>query len=381
LHLTKEKKLSYYIGLSLISYVVYAYCITLKRELISENKEEEEKKLKRFPKRKKNNIIDCTRNDDKKKKENDNIEEKAFDVAIIGGGFAGLSSALLLGRYIRPTVIFDSGNTRNSTTRQIHGYLGYENVCPTQLIKKAWKDVMQYRSITVINEKIEKVSKCKDFFLLTTDKKRISIKSRYVIIATGIEDIKPSIKNFVKFDGNGAWHCPHCDGFQSTGKRLIIISSGDKAINYAKEFLGWTEDITLFINDSYQIKIEELDEAKKLKIKVIQNDIPVKINVNKKGSITGIVCKSGRLYLGDVIFYYIGYKVRNQIARQLGCGVDDQGFVKVNNMQQTTIPNVYAVGDIATDRHYVVLATASGALAAISIYESLLKHAIKRKHD
>ena len=240
---------------------------------------------------------------------------------------------------------------------------------------------MQYRSITVINEKIEKVSKCKDFFLLTTDKKRISIKCRYVIMATGIEDIKPNIKNFVKFDGNGAWHCPHCDGFQSTGKRLIIISSGDKAINYAKEFLGWTEDITLFINDSYQIKIEELDEAKKLKIKVIQNDIPVKINVNKKGSITGIVCKSGRLYLGDVIFYYIGYKVRNQIARQLGCGVDDQGFVKVNNMQQTTIPNVYAVGDIATDRHYVVLATASGALAAISIYESLLKHAIKRKHD
>ena len=379
MHLTKEKKLSYYTGLSLISYVVYAYCITLKRELISENKEQE-KKLKRFPKRKKNNIIDCTRNDGKKK-ENDNNEEKAFDVAIIGGGFAGLSSALLLGRYIRPTVIFDSGNTRNSTTRQIHGYLGYENVCPTQLIKKAWKDVMQYRSITVINEKIEKVSKCKDFFLLTTDKKRISIKSRYVIMATGIEDIKPSIKNFVKFDGNGAWHCPHCDGFQSTGKRLIIISSGDKAINYAKEFLGWTEDITLFINDSYQIKIEELDEAKKLKIKVIQNDIPVKINVNKKGSITGIVCKSGRLYLGDVIFYYIGYKVRNQIARQLGCGVDDQGFVKVNNMQQTTIPNVYAVGDISTDRHYVVLATASGALAAISIYESLLKHAIKRKHD
>ena len=90
------------------------------------------------------------------------------------------------------------------------------------------------------------------------------------------------------------------------------------------------------------------------------------------------MCKSGKSYPGDLIFYHIGYKVRNQIARQLGCEVDDQGFVKVNSMQQTTIPNVYAVGDIATDRHYVVLAAASGALAAISIYERLLKDAIKR---
>jgi len=352
---------------SLISYVVYADCITLKREF-------------NFRKRENNNLIDDIRKNGKKK-ENDNDEEKTFDVAIIGGGFAGLSSALLLGRYIRPTVIFDSGHLRNSAARHVHGYLGYENVCPTQLIKKAWKDVMQYRSIKVINEKIEKVGKYNDIFLLTTYKSRISVKCRYVIIATGIEDIKPSIKNFVKFDGNGAWHCPHCDGFQSTGKRLIIISSSGKGINYAKEFLGWTEDITLFINDSDKMKLEELDEATKLKIKVVQNDVPVEITGNKKGSLTGIVCKSGRLYPGDVIFYYIGYKVRNQIARQLGCEVDNEGFVKVNKIQQTTIHNVYAIGDIANDRHYVVLAAASGAIAAISIYETLLRHAIKRKYD
>jgi thioredoxin reductase len=327
----------------------------------------------------KNNIIDRTINNNNK--ENSDNSETIFDVAIIGGGFAGLSSALLLGRYIRPTVVFDSGNTRNSAARQVHGYLGYENVSPTQLVKKAWKDVKQYRSVEVIHEKIEFVSKDKEIFLLTTDKTRSCIKCRYVIMATGIEDIKPNVKNFVRFDGKGAWHCPHCDGFQSTDKRLIIISSGDKGINYAKEFLGWTEDITLFVSDSYQIKLEELDEAKELKIKVVQNDTPIKITFNENGSLTGIMCKSGTSYPGDVIFYYIGYKVRNQIARQLGCEVDDEGFVKVNNTQQTTIPKVYAVGDIATDRHYVVLAAASGALAAISIYETLLKDSIKIKYD
>ena len=336
--------------------------------------------LKILRESKKSNIIDGTR-DDGKKKEHYNSKEQEFDVAIIGGGFAGLSSALLLGRYIRPTVVFDSGNTRNSMTRQVHGYLGYENVCPRQLIKKARKDVLQYKSIKVINEKVEKVRKSKDIFLLTTDKRSNSIKCRYVVIATGIEDIKPSIKNFTKFDGNGAWHCPHCDGFQSEGTRLIIISSGDNSINYAKEFLGWTENITLFINDNYKMKQEELEDAKKLKIKIVQNDIPIEITANKKGSLTGIICKSGRLFSGDVIFYNIGYKVRNQVARQIGCEVDEQGFVKANNMQQTTVPNVYAVGDIATDRHYVVLAAASGALASISIYETLLRDAIKTRRS
>ncbi|MFL6331340.1 MAG: NAD(P)/FAD-dependent oxidoreductase, partial [Nitrososphaeraceae archaeon] len=257
-----------------------------------EHKEEEEKS-KTFSKKEKNNIIDDTRKEKEEKKNNSN-QEKVFDVAIIGGGFAGLSAALLLGRYIRPTIIFDSGNTRNSVTRQVHGYLGYENVCPKQLIKKAWKDTIQYKSIKVINEKVEKVHKHKDSFLLRTDGRRSSIKCKYVIMATGIEDIKPNIKNFVKFDGNGVWHCPHCDGFQSTDKRLIIISSGDKSINYAKEFLGWTDDITLFINDSYEVTLEELEEAKKLNIKMVQNDTPTKITVNKKGSLTGIVCKSGR---------------------------------------------------------------------------------------
>ena len=190
--------------------------------------------------------------------------------------------------------------------------------------------------------------------------RRTFVRCKYVIMATGIEDIKPNMKNFVKFDGNGAWHCPHCDGFQSIDKKLIIISSGDKSINYAKEFLGWTKDIIVFIIDNYKLASEELDEAKKLDIRVVQNDIPIKILSNKKGSPTGILCKSGKSYPETVIFYYLGYKVRNQIARQLGCEIDDEGFVKVNNMQQTTIPNVYAVGDIATDRHYVVLAAASG---------------------
>ena len=77
---------------------------------------------------------------DDKKKQQDRDDYLAFDVAIVGAGFAGLSAALLLGRYLRPTVIFDGGETRNHASKHVHGYLGFENSSPKHIIQKAWKD-------------------------------------------------------------------------------------------------------------------------------------------------------------------------------------------------------------------------------------------------
>lgn len=326
----------------------------------------------------KNNIID------EKRKENEDNQNNIFDVAIVGAGFAGLSAALLLGRYLRPTVIFDGGKTRNSTTKHVHGYLGFENASPKQFIQKAWKDVRQYGSIKLVKERVETVGRSGQLFLLGTGNGGgggggsaigTSVKAKYIIIATGIEDVKPNIKYFEKFDGNGVWHCPHCDGFQTINKRLSIITSGknDDAIRYAKEFLGWTKNIRLFIRE--ELTEEERTEVNTLGIEVVENDDVTEIIGNGKGLIKGVISKSKRTFDADVIFYNLEHKIQNKIAEQLGCELDE-GYVKVNAIQRTTVPKVYATGDIDTDRHYIVLAAASGALAAISIYEEMLKDAI-----
>lgn len=164
----------------------------------------------------------------------------------------------MLGRYLRKTVIFDDGRTRNSTSKHVHGYPGFENSSPQEFIQKAWKDVIQYNSVKYVNEKVTEVERIADnnssgFFILNTDSEKSISKARYIIIATGVQDSKPNIKNFELFDGNGAWHCPHCDGFQTTNKKLAIITYGKNTIPYAKEFLGWTRDITLFIQGNYEL--------------------------------------------------------------------------------------------------------------------------------
>jgi thioredoxin reductase len=345
-----------------------------------------------------NNLIDDKINEDYNANSFDNI----FDVAVIGGGYAGLSAALLLGRYLRTTIIFDVAKPRKS---HIHGYLGFEKSPREDVIQKAWKDVLQYDSVKRIVEKVEKVEKdsYNDLFLITTTKsikisnqepdtsrKRIA-KSRYLIIATGIQHQIPNIKNFEEYLGNGVWHCPHCDGFEATDKSLVIIASdniNNKAIDYAKVFLGWTKDITLFfqrhgdenntdITEYPLLTDEQRQEAVTLGINVVEKDEIAEIVADPKTNvIKGVISKSNRFYKAEVLFYHIGQIIQNEIASQLGCEFDE-GYVIVNKKQQTTVPNIYAAGDIDTDRHYAILAAASGALAAISIYEELLKNAIK----
>ena len=354
-----------------------------------------------------NNIID-----DKRIKDSNNInnnsslpQDEIFDVAIIGGGFAGLSAALLLGRYRRPTIIFDVGKHRKSN---LHGYLGFENSSREEIIQKAWKDVLQYKSVKVVKEKVTAIEKDynNNLFLIkakrvknqkegkaitqeSKDIENIKAKTRYVIIATGVEHAKPNINNFEEYDGNGVWHCPHCDGFETSDKKLVIIANGNKyneALDYAKVFLGWTKVIKLFLQKEldnynneldYQLTDNERNEAKTLGIDLVENDEIIEIVGNStRNAIKSVICKSNKCYDADVLFYHLKQTVRNQLAYELGCELDE-GYIKVNENQETTIKNIYAAGDADTDRHYAILASASGAIAAISIYEKLLKSGIK----
>jgi thioredoxin reductase len=354
-----------------------------------------------------NNIIDDKRIRDSNNNHSMDIsQDEIFDVAIIGGGFAGLSAALLLGRYLRSTIIFDVGFHRKSN---IHGYLGFEKLSTEEVIQKAWKDVLQYKSVRVIKEKVTVIEKDynNNLFLIKTegDNKRkkegkainqesiemenIKAKARYVIIATGVEHTKPKIKNFEEYDGNGIWHCPHCDGFETTDKKLMIIAYGNKyneALDYAKVFLGWTKDIKLFLQREvdnfnneldYQLTDNERNEAKTFSIDLIENDDIIEIvGDSTRNTIKGVICKSNRFLEVEVLFYHLKQTVRNTLAYQLGCELDEE-YIKVNENQETTIKDIYAAGDADTDRHFAILASASGALAAISIYEKLLKSGIK----
>lgn len=267
---------------------------------------------------------------------------------------------------------------------------------------------MQYSSILRVKKEVNSVRKDgdSDLFLISVissaDKskkgKDVSnafkkeFKARHLVIATGVDQIKPEIKDFDKFLGNGIWHCPHCDGFATTNKKLIIIASNDdpqKAIRYAKVFLGWTNDITLFLQrveansnkSKHLLTDKQMKETIKLGIKVIEDDWIVEVVKNPKtNNLAGVLSKKSIFHKADILFYHMGISINNKIPLQLGCKLD-KGYLKVNEKQQTSVSKVYAVGDIDRDRHYAILASASGAVAAQNIYQELLRESISIKKE
>ncbi len=322
---------------------------------------------------------------DQARKEPAAESENYFDVAIIGGGFAGLSAALMLSRYLIPTVLFDGGKPKNWNTNEVNGYLGLNGISPRELIRRSWSEISKYRIVNRVKSKVKSASEVPNRGIFSLQIEDGSVfHSKYIVLATGVLDVKPLVKNFAKFEGSGIWHCPHCDGMETRGKKLSIIAKDVVGgINYAKEFLGWTREISLFVHDASAGHprnetqyVKEIDEARELGIELVIDD-PVEEIVESRGKLRGVRTLSGRSYDSDVLFYNLGTSPQNAIAIELGCELD-QGCVKVNNEQKTSAPRVYAAGDIDTDRQYVALATAAGARAAISIYEEMLKEAIKK---
>ena len=309
------------------------------------------------------------------------IEEKSrkdkrtdFDVAIIGAGYAGLSCALVLGRHLVSTVLFDGGATRNASTRKIHGYLGFEDKSPMELLNAGWNSINKYQSVTAIKAKVTRIKRQDDSgFLIKGGGKAIQVK--FVLIATGVHDVKPKIQGFERFHGDGAWHCPYCDGHESAGRKLLVIVSGKRALAYVKEFLGWTRDITFF-PQGVKLSNSEMRQAAALGIRVVEDTL-VKITGERGTQPKRLFGKRGE-YTGDVVFYRLGYQAQTCLAEQLGCGLW-RGYVKVDGKQRTTVPGVYAAGDVDTDRHLVVLAASAGSRAAVDIYENLLREAVRTK--
>lgn len=304
--------------------------------------------------------------------------KRAFRVAVIGGGFAGHSAALLLGRYLIPTFLFDDGRrTRNAMSKAVHGYLGFEGSPPATLIRCAQKDIARYRSVSRISGRVKRVKKLRNGLFRVYYGAQRTLDVWSVVLATGVRDVKPDVRNFHRFDGNGAWHCPHCDGLESAGRRLAIIASGGSAaVAYAKEFLGWTNNIRVFIKPPGEVSEQDQQDASSLGIKVVTGETIVEISGGQGTKPKILLASSGKKYRADVLFYHLGYLPQVEIAESLGCKLDE-GYVAVDIKQETSVPNVFAAGDVDSDRHYVVLAVAAGALAAISIYEKMLREGIR----
>jgi len=293
-----------------------------------------------------------------------------YDVAIIGGGPAGLTAAQWLGRYLRRVVLVDSGDPRNWKTRGINGYLGLPGVTPAAL-RGAGRDEARRWGAELIDGCVESVVRVGDErFRATLESGRV-IESRRLLLAYGVKDIWPDIPGLEHCYGETAYHCPDCDGQETRNRKTAVVGVGRKAVGLALDLANWTRELVVCTNGhDPDLSAPLLAQLDSLNIPVLTTR--VKRMVNTDGRLTGLELEDGMLLDCERLFFAIGHYPADDLAQRLGCERNDEGCVVVDDRYETTVPDVYAAGDITPGTQIALAAAASGARAAVAIHHSLV---------
>ena len=298
------------------------------------------------------------------------MKMELYDVIIIGGGPSGLNAAVVLGRCKRSVLLFDHGQQRNRYSHGMHNYLTRDDVAPQKFLEVSRKEVKKYgaKIIDVQVSHAKKMNK-KSFEITTIDRKKYH--SKKLILATGLADILPEIKGAKSLYGVSMFHCPYCDGWECSDQKLVVYSKTKAGIELALTLSQWTSEITIFTDGNKYGSKKDLDLLSKKNI--IMEYRPIASFEGNKGKVKFISLDNGDKHATDAIFFSNGYKVQCDLVESLGCNMGKNNVAITNKSQQTNIPGLYVVGDASKDMHFVVVAAAEGAKAAVYINKELLK--------
>ncbi len=290
--------------------------------------------------------------------------DRAFDIAVIGGGPAGLAASMWAGRYRRRVVLVDVGEQRNRQADASHGYLGFDGASPQELIEGALRDVAGYPEIQIRNAtRALTAGRDRSGFHISLEDGS-EVQALRLILATGVRDIYPAVERFEEFFGSSVFTCPSCDGYEAQGKSVVVV--GDQHVAaFAVGLLDWATSITVIAEQPH----EDLAAIERLGIRVVIGD-PTCL-VGEPGQLRAVRLGSADEVPGDMMFFTIGHEQRSDLPSQLGCEMSSEGCVVVDDQCATSVEHVYAAGDMTPGPHLVQVAASKGATAGIAAAVSL----------
>jgi thioredoxin reductase len=297
-------------------------------------------------------------------------ELPSVDVAVVGGGPAGLAAALWAARYRRRVLLIDGGRPRNAPTTATHGYLGTDGADPWDLISCARKDLLDYPEVTLVADaEAIAVEVHADGFEVVLDDDR-TVRALRLILATGLVDVLPRIDRFKEHFGSCAFTCPTCDGYEAQNKRIVVIGDHQDFTAFAVGLLDWATNITMVVETtSAEARTGELDNVRAAGIDVVIGT-PAAL-LGDAGTLEGVRLADGSVVACDMIFCAAGTVQHSDLAARLGCEISDEGCVVVDGDGRTSVPNVFAAGDMTPGPHLVQIAAAKGTRAGIAAAISL----------
>ena len=293
------------------------------------------------------------------------------DVIIIGGSFAGLSAAMYIARGRRSVCVIDSGSPRNRFAPHSHGFLGQDGSEPGAILATARTQVAAYPTVTFVDGRAVEAARAPHGFSVTLASGEV-LETARLVLAFGISDELPSIPGLAERWGKSVLHCPYCHGFEFSGQPLGVLNVSPRSVHQAALIAEWGPT-TLYLHDGPAPDEESLVMLRQRGVAIE----PARVNaLHGEGyDLSSIELADGRR--ANLNALYLGPRTRlnSDIARQLGCELEDGMFgqiIRTDAQKMTTVPGVYAAGDITRSAHNVTWASADGVTAGTAVHQSLV---------
>jgi thioredoxin reductase len=298
-----------------------------------------------------------------------------YDVIIVGAGPAGLNAALILGRCRRTVLICDNGRPRNAASRALHGYLTRDGIDPREFRTIGRDELKGYETVD-LRDVAATDAQCEPNgqFQVTLANGAV-VRSRKLLVATGVCDNVPDIPGIQEMYGRSVFHCPYCDGWEIRDQPIAIYGKGARGVGLSLELTVWSRDLVLCTDGPTEI--EDDDRARLARNGIAIRDDRVVALDGRDGFLERVVFSAGEPLPRRALFFTAGQFQRSELAIRLGCEFNDKGTVRTGKYESTHLPGLYVAGDASRAVQWVIVAAAEGAEAAFAINTDLIKDELK----
>jgi thioredoxin reductase len=291
------------------------------------------------------------------------MTDELFDVLIAGGGPAGLQAALTLGRARKRVLVADGGPRRNAPADHMNNFVSRDGIAPADFRREARAQLAKYPNVSFRDQPVEAVAGSRGDF------RAGAIRARRVLLATGVVDQLPEIEGIAPLWGRSVFQCPYCHGWEARQRRWGYYAPDATAPHvglFVLQLRGWSPEVTLFTD-----KLDDDVRRNLVAAKIEIESAAVKRLVGTGDQIEAVELADGKRVDCDALLMHPPQK-QVGLVRALGVALDDDGFVKTDPMtRETSIPGIYAAGDLTTRGQAAVLAAAAGMQAAAALNAEL----------